>query len=257
MIRTFSTRPVRRQDRKGAVLAAYADLMGKAERKIHAWLKAGKDWTAEEYGPLYRELGLSAAHFRMARASLDGKLKSIVELAKLRVGELEGGIATKEKQISTKKGAITKARNRIKALEPKISKCESQIVILQRNVGAAKTEAKKQRAIASLKQQLDKRQDHLEEMRILRARIKRNKVDNHQHVRKSETLRHKLERAREAASDPSICFGTKSLFLKQFELEANGLLTMPSGDRNGTRQGNQDFSSPAQRHRMEATSSFV
>jgi hypothetical protein len=90
--------------------------MATAEHKIHAWLKAGKMWNAEAYAPLYRELGLSSAHFRNARDCLTAKLKSVSELAKLRVADLEERHSHKTKQASSKKGAITKAKNRISAL---------------------------------------------------------------------------------------------------------------------------------------------
>ncbi|MCZ7861151.1 hypothetical protein O9X98_06995 [Agrobacterium salinitolerans] len=222
MIRTFATRPSREDDRHAVALEAYADLMGRAERKIHAWLKAGKEWNAAAYAPLYRDLGLSAVHFRMARASLDAKLKSVSELAKLRVAELEEKFRHKVRQAASKKGEISKADKRLKALASKIAACDAKIAALKEKIRTSKNEAAAQRVIASLKQQIDKRQDHVEETRALERRIERHRSAIHQHARKAENLRHKLGVAREAVSAPSICFGTKSLFLKQFELEANG-----------------------------------
>ncbi|MCZ7861207.1 hypothetical protein O9X98_07275 [Agrobacterium salinitolerans] len=222
MIRTFGTRPSREDDRHAAALEAYAGLMGTTERKIHAWLKAGKDWKAASYAPLYRELGLSAVHFRTARASLDAKLKSVSELAKLRVAELEERLRHKTRQTASKKGGIIKARNLLKALIPKIVACDAKIVALKEKLQASKAEASQQRLVACLKQQLDKRKDHLTETEVLNARIERHAAAIHQHKRKAENLRHKLGVAQDAISDPSNCFGTKKLFLKQFELEANG-----------------------------------
>jgi hypothetical protein len=109
LIRTFTTRTNKEDDRHADLLESFASLMSTAERKIHAWLKAGKEWNAAAYAPVYRELGLSAAMFRMAQRSLDGKLKSISELAKFDVEALAIRIKSKKKQIATKKGAITKA----------------------------------------------------------------------------------------------------------------------------------------------------
>ncbi|MCV9965120.1 Atg14 domain-containing protein [Pararhizobium sp. BT-229] len=222
MIRTFGTRLTREDDRHAAVLDACAGLMTKAERKILAWLKAEKDWTAESYAPVYRDLGLSSAYFRMARASLDGKLKSVSEAAKLRVTDLDDRISHKTRQIASKKGGITKAKNRIKALAPKIAACDTKVFVLKEKIRTSKTDAARQRAIVSLKQQLDKRRDHVEETEALAARIEKLWFDIHQHTRKTDSLEYKRELAKSAVSDPSICFGTKDLFLKQFELEANG-----------------------------------
>jgi IS605 OrfB family transposase len=222
MIRSFGTRPSRNDDCHAAVLDAYAELMATAEHKIHAWLKAGKEWIGEEYAPLYRGLGLSAVHFRTARDGLNAKLKSITELAKLRITDLEERLGRKTKQASSKKGEVTKARNRIGVLAPKIAACDTQILVLKEKIRTSKTEAAKQRAIGSLKRQFDKRQDHVEETSVLRTRIKRHRSAIHQHKRKVAIIRHKLDLAKVAAADPSICFGTKDLFLKQFELEANG-----------------------------------
>lgn len=221
MIRTFSTRPSKTDDRHGEVLDAYSATMRQAERKIHAWLKAGKEWSAPAYVPLYRELGLSSAHFRMARASLDAKLKSVTELGKARVAELEDKLRFKERQASSKKGAITKAKNRITTLSNKIESCDARIAVHKDKIRTSKTEVARQRAIVSLKQQLDKRWDHVEETRTLVARIKRLRFDVHQHKRKAGSLGYRIKMARAAVSDPSICFGTKDLFLKQFELQAN------------------------------------
>ena len=222
MIRTFGTRPSRKDDSNNAVLEAYAALMGTAERKIHAWLKAGKEWNAGSYATLYRSLGLSAAHFRTARDSLNGKLKSVSELAKLRVSELEGKLGYKTRQASAKKGEITKSEKRIKALEPKIVACDAKIVALQEKIRTSKSEVARQRVIASLKQWLDKRRDHVDEFKMLTARIDQHWRAIHQHQRKANSLRHELGAAKAAVADPSICFGTKKLFLKQFELETNG-----------------------------------
>jgi IS605 OrfB family transposase len=222
MIRTFGTRPSKEDDRHATVLEVYAELMATAEHKIHAWLKAGKGWSAEVYAPLYRDLGLSAVHFRTAHSSLSAKLKSISEQAKLRIADLEERLERKTRQASSKKGEVTKARKRIAALEPKIDACDATIVMLKDKISTSKTEAAKQRAIASLKRYLDKRQDHLDETRILTASIKRHRSDIHQHKRKADNIRHEIELAKTAVTDPSICFGTKDLFLKQFELEANG-----------------------------------
>jgi IS605 OrfB family transposase len=222
MIRTLGTRPSRSEDCHAAVLDAYAELMATAEHKIHAWIKAGKEWSAEEYAPLYRGLGLSAVHFRTARDALTAKLKSISELAKLRITDLEERLGRKTKQASSKKGEVTKARNRIGVLVPKIAACDANILVLKEKIRTSTTEAAKQRAIGSLKRQLDKRQDHVDEAEGLKRRIKRHRSAIHQHKRKAAIIRHKLELTKVAASDPSICFGTKDLFLKQFELEANG-----------------------------------
>jgi IS605 OrfB family transposase len=196
--------------------------MSTAERKIHAWLRAGKEWNAAAYVPVYRELGLSAVMFRMARNSLEEKLRSISELAKLDVEAVATRIKSKKKQIATKRGAVTKARNSIAALEPKLVSTMSDIAVHKQRLVEAKTEAARQRTLAALKKRLVKRHYHEDEISTLRTKIRRLRRDLHQHGRKVRVLELRLERAQARVGDPSICFGSKKLFRKQFQLAENG-----------------------------------
>jgi hypothetical protein len=222
LIRTFSTRPEKEDDRHADVLESFASLMCRAERKIHAWLKAGKEWSAEAYAPLYRELGLSAAMFRMAQRSLDGKLKSVSELAKLDVEALAGKIGRKKKQIAAKKAQIEKDRMSISSLEPKVAATLADVAAHEVILSEVKSEAARRRPLSALKKRLVKRHVQESEIKSLRDRIARFRRDIHQHGRRVKTLELRLKRAEERADDPSICFGSKKLFRKQFQLAENG-----------------------------------
>jgi hypothetical protein len=222
LIRTFSTRVQKQDDRHANLLESFASLMSTAERKIHAWLKAGKEWNASAYAPLYRELGLSAVMFRMARNSLDGKLRSISELAKLDAELLATRIKSKKKQIAAKKGAVTKARNSIGTLEPKLVSTMDDIAGHKQRLAEAKSEAARQREVAALKKRLVKRHLQEKEIKALRSRVSRLQRDLHQHGRRITALELRLQRALARAKDPTICFGSKKLFRKQFQLDENG-----------------------------------
>ncbi len=222
MIRTFTTRPTKEDDRHAGVLESFVSLMSTAEHRILAWLKAGKEWKAAAYATLYRELGLSAVMFRMARHSLDGKLASVAELAKLEVETLALKIKSKNKQIATKTGEITKARKAINDLGPKIARTLKEIATFEQRLRDAKTEAARQRVLTGLKKLLGKRHAQENEVRTKRASIRRLRRDIHQHKRRLKVLELRRERAISRAADPSLCFGSKKLFREQFHLKENG-----------------------------------
>lgn len=88
----------------------YAALMNKVERTIHAKLKAGREWRGDLAVSLYKEFGISAKLIESAYFSLQGKLKSATELAKLHATELGDKIEAKESQIRRKTKKRKKCR---------------------------------------------------------------------------------------------------------------------------------------------------
>jgi hypothetical protein len=233
LIRTFSTRVQKQDDSHANLLESFASLMSTAERKIHAWLKAGKEWNASAYAPLYRELGLSAVMFRMARNSLDGKLRSISELAKLDAELLATRIKSKKKQIAAKKGAVTKARNSIGTLEPKLVSTMDDIAGHKQRLAEAKSEAARQREVAALKKRLVKRHLQEKEIKALRSRVSRLQRDLHQHGRRNSDCNVRLlaQKTRRSAS------GRKSCSASSFSSMRTATPITSSGSRTGAARG--------------------
>ncbi|WP_171049134.1 IS200/IS605 family accessory protein TnpB-related protein [Rhizobium sp. MHM7A] len=80
----------------------------------------------------------------------------------------------------------------------------------------------KAKAVAKLKVLLDKRSIVAEKLTGFANDIEQIPFSLHQHRRKLASLEYQLHRAEVRVEPPHICFGTKSLFRQQFELEANG-----------------------------------
>ncbi|TLX16469.1 IS200/IS605 family element transposase accessory protein TnpB [Rhizobium sp. MHM7A] len=222
MIRTFETRIAAVDDRHADILGKIAEKMCVAERKIHAFLASGKEWKADEYRHIYTELGLSSVMFRSAKDSLDGRLRSISELAKVQAADLKLRVDQKKKQIEDKEDNLAKARVSLARHQVKFDDLSGRISELQEKIEAASKPSVKAKAVAKLKLLLDKRAIVVQKLKGLANDVDQMPFNLHQHRRKLSSLKCQLRRAEERTEKPRICFGAKNLFRQQFDLEANG-----------------------------------
>ena len=115
-----------------AALAAYAELYGRAQRKLFADIAAGRS-PGSLKGVYLERYGIPARMFNGIRVSLDGKVASVREQQKLRVDGLTRRIARAERQIvraeehgrrdyvHQKKRRLGNLRGRLAALESDIA----------------------------------------------------------------------------------------------------------------------------------------
>ncbi|WP_171049081.1 hypothetical protein [Rhizobium sp. MHM7A] len=198
--------------------------MSMAERKIHAFLMAGNEWTAENYASIYQKLGLSSTAFRSAKTSYEGKIDSVKELVKLNIATLEGKIKAKEKQAKEKlkenealAGKVEKSVLKLKGLKGKIAEQKEKLDALP----VVKV-VPREKALARLKKLLDKADIERAKIKELRVATKKNRNDIHAHNRRIGNLQAKLDVAEARLQNPSIAFGSKTLFRKQNNLAKNG-----------------------------------
>jgi IS605 OrfB family transposase len=226
MIRTFETRIGQQDVRKAFVLDDLAKRMCVAERKIYAFLAAGWEWKAENYRHIYQKLGLSSAMFRSAKDSLDGKLASISELAKVQAADLQVNIDEKKAEILGKEKQLVFDDRKLSAFGAKRQKLTEKIdLIKQKLLKAGIKEGSKQKLIGQLKTLLDKIDLLIADEKALRASIKSIPFSLHQSKRRLAILEHKLQLANARFDKPCICFGTKKLARSQNYLEENGFKT--------------------------------
>jgi IS605 OrfB family transposase len=223
MIRTFETRIAQQDDRKAFVLDDLAKRMCVAERKIYAFLAADKEWKAESYRHIYQKLGLSSAMFRSAKDSLDGKLASITELAKVQAADLQVRIDEKKAQILAKQKQLVSDEKKLLTVHNRRQKLTDTIdQIKQKLQKAGIKETSKQRLIVQLKALLNKVDALIKEAEMLRVAIKSIPFSLHQAKRRLAILELKLQCAKTRIDKPRICFGTKRLARKQNNLNING-----------------------------------
>ncbi|TLX16139.1 IS200/IS605 family element transposase accessory protein TnpB [Rhizobium sp. MHM7A] len=199
----------------------YAELMNKVERTIHAKLKAGREWRGDLAISLYKEFGISAKLIESAYFSLQGKLQSASELAKLHATELGDKIKAKESQIEKKTKKRKKNRQDLSKALLKFDGCMAKSKVLKDELDIAKLD-KRIKTLQRYKSELGKLHGLRKKISELRHNIFQLGADLHQHKRRLETLRHKLKKAFARIKNPSICFGSKALFKAQFNLEKNG-----------------------------------
>ncbi len=226
MIRTFETRLDLRYADKAPldeVLHAYAALMSTAERKLLAKLEAGREWQGDLHVNLYGPLGITSVHLNMLHRQILGKLSSIRELAKADVKDTEAKIKSKKTDIKRKAKSLDKARKHRNRHEAKVAKHSARVASLKARLHAAPEGGDLWHTLrAALKVVLDTMHADNAALRKYRASIKALEPSLHQHQRKLDSLGHRLAEARERASTPSICYGTRKLFNEQHHLEANG-----------------------------------
>jgi IS605 OrfB family transposase len=203
------------------VFGEYAALMSRAERLLLAKLKAGRTWTGDLKVSFYQHLGLTATHLDMAYRQLQGKLKSVSELAAERVKDLTNRIGSKKTDIARKEKAIEKAvaerakvPNELEAIEAKIAKRQAMLATAKHSL------ADKHRF--ALKVFLDQLHGKRAAKDSIGVRISALRSALHQHKRRLAVLEIKLAEARAQAADPSLCFGTRKLMQARYTLEANG-----------------------------------
>jgi IS605 OrfB family transposase len=199
----------------------YAALMNKVERTIHAKLKAGLEWRGDVAVSLYKEFGISAKLIESAYFSLQGKLKSAAELAKLHATELGEKINGKETQIKKKSRKRAKQQEKLAKTLQLLDQCMIKAGASKVKLDGAKPD-NREKALQRYKSELGKLHGLKGMVSELRHEEKRLTADLHQHKRRLEILRLKLKTAFAKIENPSICFGTKSLFTAQFNLEKNG-----------------------------------
>jgi IS605 OrfB family transposase len=203
------------------LLRDYAKLMNKVERTIHAKLQAGREWRGDLAVSLYKEFGISAKLIESPYFSLQGKLSSASELAKLHASELGDKIKVKETQITQKTRKREKTRDKLTKALLKLGDSQVKIGTIKEKLDNAKP-GLQGKTLQRYKSELGKFHSLKKKIFELRYDIKRLAADLHQHKRRLETLRNKLKTAFAMITAPSVCFGTKKLFKAQFNLEKNG-----------------------------------
>jgi hypothetical protein len=202
-------------------LDQFSKVMNRFERVLMRRLQSGRKWTGDLAVSLYKEFGISAKLAESAYASLQGKLKSAKELAKLNAVELAEKIDSKQKKIDKKTKAVGKRKVDIDKALGQILELEAKLVKLKVKLDTAKP-AQQAKALQRYKSELGKLHSTREKIFGLREQIDRLEADLHQHKRHVENLRPKFRRAKQKTDNPTICFGTKKLFKAQFNLAANG-----------------------------------
>jgi IS605 OrfB family transposase len=222
MIRTFETRIAKQDDRQAPVLNDLAERMCIAERKIYAFLVTGREWKAEYYRHIYRSLGLSSVMFRSAKDSLDGKLASISELAKVQSIDLQVKIDAKQAQIKAAQDQLIAGPQKLQALQQKRSKLTAKadrIKFRLNEVGLK--ESQRQALLKQLKTVLNKIDLLSAESVKLVKKLEAVPFNLHQHKRRLAILQLQFDRAEVSIKSPRICFGTKKLARKQNNLALN------------------------------------
>ncbi|MBY3150940.1 IS200/IS605 family element transposase accessory protein TnpB [Rhizobium laguerreae] len=203
------------------ILDPFSELMNRAERTLHARLIAGAKWTGYLAISLYKEFGISAKLIESVYAARQAKVSSALELAKLHAGEIDKKITSKTKQIADKERKLVKKRKELANSIELAEKHEARAAKLLAGLATIPI-AKKPLALQQYKTilgEMHRCRRLASEALIL---IESLDADIHQHKRRVETLRAKLDEAKRRIEHPSICFGTRKLFDAQHNLEANG-----------------------------------
>lgn len=197
MIRVFETRISRDEAFTGKGLGAFAHLMSTAERKVHAFLMVGNEWTAVNYASIYQKLGLSSTAFRSAKTNYDAKIEAVKELVKLNVVTLEGKIKAKEKQAKEKLKENETLATKIEKSALKLKGLETKIIVQKKKLGALPVVkvTPRGKALARLKKLLGKADFERTKIKEFRSVIKRNDWDIHAHNRRIGNLQAKLDLA--------------------------------------------------------------
>lgn len=187
LVRTFTTRI----DSHPA-LNATAELESRVERKLYAALRTGRKFTGDLATNFYQQFGISAKTLDGIHRQLQGKLKSISELANTHVAGIVIRIKAKRETIASLEKAIAAHRRPPKDERPRGRQSSS-------GPSAADPQA-------SVRPRPDKLLHNL-----------------HRHKRRLAILKSQLAAARRRVDDPRICFGTRKRLNAQHHLEANGL----------------------------------
>jgi IS605 OrfB family transposase len=172
------------------------------------------DLRADDLLPLFNVLDQYSSLMNYAQRIIHAKLKA----GRVWTGDLhktlyrEIGIGSVHlnmayRQLLAKLSSIKElAKDRVKDLKDRIKSKESDIAKKEKAINRNKINAKKVSA----------------ELVLWEERVKRFKDAVQQNQRRLSILRLKLAEAELAVTNPSICFGTKKLFKKQYFLNENG-----------------------------------
>ncbi|MDR7141864.1 IS605 OrfB family transposase [Rhizobium sp. BE258] len=203
------------------VLDQYSALMSRAERLLLGRLKAGRVWTGDLKVSFYQHLGLSSTHLDMAYRQLQAKLKSVAELASDRVKQLTGKIASKRTDIMRKDKALAKAIAERSKLPEELQVLQGKIAKWRASLATVK-DSMRVKHLFVLKQHLEQWHAKTAAKDAIRRSIHALRAALHQHRRRLEILEHRKAEAQRQAADPTMCFGSRKLFLAQFALAENG-----------------------------------
>jgi IS605 OrfB family transposase len=203
MSRTFTTRLTGDHP----ALEAWGDLQGRMERRLHSALMSGREWTGDLATTAWRGSGFSAKRLEHVYRNLKGKHDSAMEAAKFRARELERKIEAKAKDIDRKAESLARLKSRLAKLDAK------RTAVL----GKLKTAKPKYRT--ALEQKLT---DLDREIGAGRAEREKRSFGLHQHKRRLGVLKDRLVKAERKIERPSLCFGSRRLFLSQHALKENG-----------------------------------
>jgi len=222
-----------------ATLDAYATLCNGIKRKILVSLKAGRVWPGDLKNSLYKDFDVQSSFADGIFRQLDGELKSVSELAKLCVAELEQRIRSKKADIVKKGKSLQKAgkdharaKDSIVRLRPMKERLETALKA---------NPAKEPTILAGYKRTLDEYHAAHKAMAKLREKQVFLKASLHQHKRRLGILEHRLSEARKQLADPSLCFGSKKLFKAQFSLAENGYASLQEWKADWVSARNRDF----------------
>lgn len=161
----------------------YAFLFNKVERNLYADVARSGKLSTTFKNEYLRKFGITARQFNSVRVNLDGKIASVVELNK--------------QYLKDKKAALAKNAKLIKSTKASIKRFKTKLTT--RNIDAS-------------------------EISIINAALSKKKTALHVASRKSAKLTNKITELKEsiAAGNAKLCFGSRTLFKKQHNLEING-----------------------------------
>lgn len=183
MLQSYQMKVKKIHNKVDCFLNDFASLYSNIERNYYVDIfKHGK--TRSSLKKSYTEkYEITARHYNAIAINTDGKIKSVKELQKMYIDEV------KEKIKLVTKNIDKKSEQKIKTFE------RLQMLIVKHGQNDYRTK------------------------KVLK-RYRNIKFYIHQKKRKLRNLNHKLKRLQERSN--SICFGSRKLFLKQYNLEANG-----------------------------------
>jgi hypothetical protein len=130
IVRTFTTRI-----ESHPALTARAELESRVERKLHAALRSGRKFTGDLARTFYQPFGISAKTLDGIHRQLQAKLKSISELAKTHLADLEIRMAAKRKRIAaaekTLRRPLRDAEIRARGLRHRLHQHKRRLAILE------------------------------------------------------------------------------------------------------------------------------
>ena len=180
------------------VLGAFGHLQGRVERSLHAEAMKGRKWRGDLQVSFYRPFGVSSAFLWSCWSEVEAKRKA----AKVQSADLAAKVDAKARQVKAK---ARKGRDKARAA---MDRCEARFT--KASPKAAGTP-------------FVRYGEAFAEWEAQRAEIARLRRDLHQHKRRLDILKLRQAELAGRAERPSICFGSRDLFRRQFALKANGL----------------------------------